>query len=80
MVGYKHSISTVRGESVMKKIHKGDLVRFNLHRDSTRYCVGLIVEIEEFEGVPWYKILVGNVFEHVPVGYGGPPFEIKVLQ
>ena len=57
----------------------GDMVRFNLHRDSTRYCVGLIVEIEEFEGVPWYKILVGNVFEHVPVGYGGPPFEIKVL-
>ena len=41
---------------------------------------GLIVEIEEFEGVPWYKILVGNVFEHVPVGYGGPPFEIKVLK
>ena len=58
----------------------GDMVRFNLLRDSTRYCVGLIVEIEEFEGVPWYKILVGNVFEHVPIGYGGPPFEIKVLK
>ena len=58
----------------------GDLVRFNLLRDSTRYFVGLILEIKEFEGVPWYKILVGNVFEYVPVVNWGPQFEIKVLQ